>query len=70
MAEEIKIIWPTQGNTITTQSGMIYTIGQPINSGGYALVFEGLDFLIYLIYLIRDTSHIFARFTFIFKSNA
>lgn len=44
MTEEIKIIWPTPGNTITTQSGMIYTIGQPINSGGYALVFEGLDF--------------------------
>lgn len=44
MTEEIKIIWPTPGNTITTQSGMIYTIGQPINSGGYALVFEGSDF--------------------------
>ncbi len=44
MTEEIKVIWPTPGNTITTKSGMIYTIGQPINSGGYALVFEGLDF--------------------------
>jgi serine/threonine protein kinase len=44
MTEAIKIIWPTPGNKITTQSGMIYTIGQPIDSGGYALVFEGLDF--------------------------
>ncbi len=44
MTEEMKIIWPTPGNTITTRSGMIYTIGQPINSGGYALVFKGLDF--------------------------
>lgn len=44
MTKEIKIIWPIPGNTITTQSDMIYTIGQPINSGGYALVFEGLDF--------------------------
>lgn len=41
--EIMKVIWPTPGNTITTQSGMVYTIGQPINSGGYALVFEGMD---------------------------
>lgn len=44
MIEDKKVIWPVFGNTITTQSGMIYTIGQPINSGGYALVFEGSDF--------------------------
>ena len=44
MTEDRKVIWPIAGNTITTQAGMIYTIGQPINSGGYALVFEGLDF--------------------------
>ncbi|MBI4834001.1 MAG: protein kinase [Planctomycetes bacterium] len=43
MTETKKVIWPTPGNTITTSSGMIYTIGQPINSGGYALVFEGAD---------------------------
>lgn len=43
MDDKIKIVWPTPGNTITVQSGMVYTIGQPINQGGYALVFEGMD---------------------------
>lgn len=35
--------WPVPGNTITTAQGMVYTIGQPLNQGGYALVFEGMD---------------------------
>lgn len=43
MSEEKRVIWPTPGSTITTNSGMTYTIGQPINWGGYALVFEGSD---------------------------
>src|SRR3972149_3196445 len=43
MTQERKVVWPTPGNTITTVSGMVYTIGQPINSGGYALVFDGSD---------------------------
>lgn len=43
MTEEKQVIWPAPGNTLTTRSGMVYTIGQPINSGGYALVFDGLD---------------------------
>lgn len=41
--EEKKVIWPTLGDVIKTPSGMVYTIGNPIDSGGYALVFEGLD---------------------------
>jgi eukaryotic-like serine/threonine-protein kinase len=29
--------------TITTGAGLVYTIGQPIDQGGFALVFEGVD---------------------------
>lgn len=39
----IVITWPTPGVTITTDPGLVYTIGQPIDQGGYALVFEGAD---------------------------
>jgi serine/threonine protein kinase len=40
---EIKIVWPTPGNTITTKAGMEYTIGNQFGAGGYSLVFEGAD---------------------------
>jgi serine/threonine protein kinase len=43
MTTEVKVVWPAPGNTVETKSGMQYIIGQPINSGGYALVFEGHD---------------------------
>jgi serine/threonine-protein kinase len=29
--------------TITTGAGLVYTIGQPLDQGGFALVFEGVD---------------------------
>lgn len=39
----IQIRWPTPGVTITTGAGLVYTIGPPIDQGGFALVFEGID---------------------------
>ena len=42
-ASDIKIVWPTPGNTISTRAGMQYLIGNQLDSGGYALVFEGTD---------------------------
>lgn len=35
--------WPQPGNTITRPTGIIYTIGQSINQGAYALVYEAAD---------------------------
>jgi eukaryotic-like serine/threonine-protein kinase len=43
LTDGTQIVWPTPGNTITRETGMVYTIGQQINQGGYALVFEGMD---------------------------
>lgn len=40
---EITVSWPVAGEKIFTESGIAYTIGQRINEGGYALVFEGVD---------------------------
>lgn len=39
----INIRWPVPGVTITTGAGLVYTIGQSIDQGGFALVFEGVD---------------------------
>lgn len=37
------IKWPQPGNTITRTTGIVYTVGQSINQGAYALVYEGTD---------------------------
>jgi serine/threonine protein kinase len=40
----IEIKWPNPGDTITTDSGMGYTIGTLLNdSGGFGLLYEGYD---------------------------
>ncbi|MHC4530574.1 MAG: serine/threonine-protein kinase [Planctomycetota bacterium] len=41
--EEITIVWPSPGTVITTQNGMEYKVGTQLDSGGFALVFEGTD---------------------------
>jgi serine/threonine-protein kinase len=41
--DTIQVKWPQAGTTITTTSGIVYTIGQSINQGAYALVYEGTD---------------------------
>jgi len=35
--------WPTPGLAITADDGQVYTIGSPLDQGGFALVFEGVD---------------------------
>ena len=40
---QIRIVWPTAGNVITTEAGMQYVIGSEIDRGGFSLVFEGTD---------------------------
>lgn len=42
-ATNIQIRWPQPGNTITSPTGIVYTIGQSINQGAYALVYEAAD---------------------------
>jgi serine/threonine protein kinase len=42
-AAPIPIRWPTPGDTITAASGRVYSVGQKLNEGGYALVFEGTN---------------------------
>lgn len=40
----IQIKWPKPGDTITTQSGMEYTIGTLLNNtGGFGLLYDGFD---------------------------
>lgn len=43
MTNNIKITWPTPGNIITSYHRVQYTIGQPIDQGGFALIFEAID---------------------------
>lgn len=42
-ATNIQTKWPQPGNTITRPTGIVYTIGQSINQGAYALVYEATD---------------------------
>lgn len=42
-AINIQTTWPQPDNTITRPTGIVYTIGQSINQGAYALVYEATD---------------------------
>src|SRR5208337_3098415 len=42
---DIPVTWPGPGSVIRTSAGLWYTVGQPINSGGYALVYEATNVL-------------------------
>jgi eukaryotic-like serine/threonine-protein kinase len=41
----IPVAWPAPGAEITTARGLWYRVGQPINSGEYALVYDATDIL-------------------------